>query len=233
MDIWANEMFFASAGQATPPQRLGILLGDWDEIAATGDATAQGVVNATSSNVRPYLPSRKVLLDPGLPGIYQDFFIASYDNDRECSYSYNIPGSAQETPGVMLAYRPNQLIPVNDVISPTGNFTDVQYGGYLNWAAIAACYRTDINWGQYDTSSGKAIPWPHMDQGVNVLFYDGSVHWIPKPSHIPPNIDPNPNQAPNLYSGPNGWPYELYNPGYPTGNAHDWDYFWPYVNTLY
>ena len=43
-DTWSNELFFASAGGPTPPERLGILLNDWDAIGAAGDATAQGVV---------------------------------------------------------------------------------------------------------------------------------------------------------------------------------------------
>jgi prepilin-type N-terminal cleavage/methylation domain-containing protein/prepilin-type processing-associated H-X9-DG protein len=229
---WGNELFDALNGM-TPPTRLGILLSDWNEIAAaegTGGA-AQEVVNSTGANVRGYLVSRNVLLCPGLPGIYEDFFTGTYDRDRDCGYSYCMPGSAQSNDGYAMTWKPNQLIPQNDVNYYGQVSTDLQYGGYLNWTAVAACYRVDDRWGQNDTNNGVGVAFPHQDQGVNVLYYDGSVHWVPKPNHIPPGFGMNPNQ--NIVSGADGWPDELYNPGFATGNARDWDYFWPYVNQLY
>ena len=243
LSSWSNELFVALNGN-TPPQRLGILLDDWAALGAGGDSTAQLVVNSTPSNMRGYLKTRNVLFCPGNPGFYTDFFNTSYDFDRICGYSYCIPASSQSNDGNYIAYRPNQFISINDchgpVTSATGiglgptTGTDLQYGGYLHWTAIASCYRMSIKWGQTDTSSSsnvQLIPWPHADKGVNVLFYDGSVKWVPRPSQIAPNINPNSGNV--LNKGVDGWPDELYNAGYPTGNAHDFDYFWPYVNLQY
>jgi prepilin-type N-terminal cleavage/methylation domain-containing protein/prepilin-type processing-associated H-X9-DG protein len=221
-DVWSNELFCAPAGGPTPPQRLGLLLGDWNILANSGDATAQGVVDATGPNVASYLGNRQILIDPGAPAMFNDFFTTSYDRDRDAGYSYVVPKSAQNSP-VNFAWRPTQLIPDTP-------YFDAMWGGFLNYQAICACWRVDYGWGQNDAMNGTA-PFPHNDEGVNVLYFDGSVNWVPRPTSIPANMNPNTSQP--LVKGVDGWPDEIYNPGHATGNGLDFDFFWPYVNQMY
>jgi prepilin-type N-terminal cleavage/methylation domain-containing protein/prepilin-type processing-associated H-X9-DG protein len=220
-DVWSNELFYASAGGPTPPQRLGLLLGDWNALASSGDATAQGVVQATGANVGSYLSNRQILIDPGAPSMFTDFFATSYDRDRDAGYSYVVPKSAQNSP-TNFAWRPKEPIPDSPF--------DAMWGGFLNYQAICSCYRADYGWGQNDTMNGN-LPFPHDDEGVNVLYYDGSVSWVPRPKSIQANL--NPNFGEPIFAGVDGWPDEIYNPGHATGNGLDFDFFWPYVNQLY
>ena len=105
---------------------------------------------------------------------------------------------------------------------------------HLRWQAIASCYIQD----KHQTEAGSSepiLPPPHNQTGVNVLYFDGSVSWIPRPTHLAKGLgmglkDINGGLVP-AQTKP-GFPYDPYNSGF-EANLWDWDSFWTYVNQLY
>jgi prepilin-type N-terminal cleavage/methylation domain-containing protein/prepilin-type processing-associated H-X9-DG protein len=244
-DNWQNGLFAAIGGTNPnnpaenpwcPPQGLGCLLSDWNTLYKGGDAEAGWVTNSQTSNAVSYLPNRSALYDPGNPQMFNDYWGGTFPTDtsnldRWCGYSFCVPKSAQffYPNGAPFAWRAKQAIPPTMTQAP-GN--DYLYGGYMSYIAIASCWRTDAGWGQPGIpNNGSAAPFPHKDTGANVLWYDGSVSWVPRPSSIPSGMTINPSRP--LMAGADGWPDEFYNAGYATGNAHDYDIYWEYVNGLY
>ena len=135
--------------------------------------------------------SAQVLYCPGKQYEGWDGYIKTINS----GYCYNVPGSFQNMEP--RAYRPGQMIK-----------TDVpaNWGG-RHYKALAACY-VEVT-GKSDTPNmvpQYAANLPHSNAGVNVLYYDGSVRWIARPTQ--------------------GWPH---NPTWwigsanGAGNMYDWD----------
>jgi prepilin-type processing-associated H-X9-DG protein len=224
-----NELYNPSAGGTSPtnlgyPQRFGLLLGDWNQPIWAANVTY------ISNPRQTYMPQRSYLTCPGI-GLTPDVLGNIYDVGRFSSYCYCVPKSAAApatTPTMTFAWRPRQYIPITTV---SDNFST----NNLRWQAIAACFMQAHGW----TEASPEPVWtrPHYDTGVNVLYCDGSVRWIPKPSGILPAglhyglKDLYGNAVPAQTN--KGWPDDLYNPGYPTGNLNDYFIFWPWVNQMY
>jgi prepilin-type N-terminal cleavage/methylation domain-containing protein/prepilin-type processing-associated H-X9-DG protein len=231
-NVHGNELYNPNATGSSPtqlgfPQRFGLLLGDWNQ--------AQWYNNVTWITNPPnvYLSSRNYLTCPGI-GFTPDILMGNiYDQGRFCSYSYNIPKSANAPSGTQwIAWRPRQII-------PSGLDSDSFSANNLHWNAIASCFMQSVGWGE---ATPEPI-WskPHNDTGVNVLFCDGSVRWVPKPAtYLPAGLGYNlkdlyGNLVPAAFN--KGWPDDLYNstaakPN-PTGNLYDFLYFWEWVNQMY
>jgi prepilin-type processing-associated H-X9-DG protein len=222
-----NELYSpTAAGTASNPgypQRLGLLLGDWNL-----PIWAPNMVWVTNPpNI--YLSSRNFLSCPGI-GITPDVLGNIHDEGRFCSYSYCVPKSAGSTSTLAIAYRPRQIIPL-----PIPTNSDYFSANHLRWQAIAACFMQATGW----TEATPEPIWtrPHQDTGVNVLYCDGSVRWIVKPnSNLPAGLgyglkDGYGNPMPIQLN--KGWPDDLYNTGNPGGNMNDYFSFWPWVNQMY
>jgi prepilin-type N-terminal cleavage/methylation domain-containing protein/prepilin-type processing-associated H-X9-DG protein len=204
------------------PQRLGVLLGDWYKYGAAFG----GVYQPLSAP----LPSRTVLQCPGLGSTNVSIYDDPYLTARFVGYSYNVPKSSTGVNGnlnVYIAWHPGERIPVQP------NTYDVVSVISAKWRAIASCYINDPNW----TEQGPvALAPPHNNKGVNVLYSDGSVKWVPRPTSVlPPGCGYG---VENIYgqlvtNTVPGWPDSFYNPGSPGGNLDDFLFFWPYVNALY
>jgi prepilin-type N-terminal cleavage/methylation domain-containing protein/prepilin-type processing-associated H-X9-DG protein len=235
-----NELF--NGNNNSQLQRFGCLLGDWNTPPYSTEFGSGNSAPQQSSD--PTLPSRKVLNCPGLQTPDQAYANDPYDSGRFCTYSYCVPKSAAGigSPQPAIAWKPNQLIPqgyypLDSVgISNYDNFSP----NTLKWQAVAACYMQD----PFETETGgsgvghdPALGAPHNAQGVNVLFFDGSVQFIPRPTHVlPAGLGYGLN---NLYGSQIsqnsliGWPTDNYNAPYEGGNLFDYLNFWPYVNVQY
>ena len=219
-----NEL--TSQNTAGVAERLGLLLGDWKQYTV-----AFGVANTPQMPPEAYLPTRVALTCPGAgiqPGqVYTDF----YNNARFGGYSYCIPKSAaQPDPVGPLIYRAGQTIGTD---GPGDNF----HTNGMKWQAIAACYLQDKHWTENNGGGGDPPLGPvHVNKGVNVLYADGSVRWIIRPTgKLPAGLGHNLNDINGSMINANqqaGWPDSLYNPGSEGGNLFDYLNFWPYVNSM-
>lgn len=218
-NVNSNELF--NTGTPTVPHRLGLLLGDWPQ----WDPWMQ--VNNPS-----YLLSRNVLFCPSYPELEQDFTPPNdgsfYDLSRFCGYSYVIPKSGVSSP-TPFAFKPRQTI-------PSVPFDSVWGAHSLRYQAIVACY-IQANTQLPNGSNTQPLAQPHNYTGVNVLYCDGSVQFVVRPSSI--QINPAIGFVAGPYHGDPGypktvlgWPWDPYNP-VEGGNLYDWDDFWPYVNQMY
>jgi prepilin-type N-terminal cleavage/methylation domain-containing protein/prepilin-type processing-associated H-X9-DG protein len=236
------------------PSGLGVLLGDWN---------VYGPTFSSSFNVpNTYLASRKVLQDPGLysdnGGAYNDAFNGVA---RFCSYAYCVPKAAwNPIPGPpytpsssnpsaffpAISWRPGQLIPTG--LPPTWNATpsvssasDLFSSNGQKWNAIASCFLYDKNWTEAQVPSAGL---PHQNAGpnrkgggVNVLYADGSVTFVPRPSGILPaglgyGVKDVYGNTPT--DAAIGWPYSFDNStNQEGGNTDDFLLFWAYVNAMY
>jgi len=210
------------------PERCGLILGDWPQLFQ--------IPNYDSYAITPpqvYVSTRTFLSCPGI-GITADAFQGNnYDVGHYTTYSYCIPKSSQVDPQ---AWRPHQVIPQASG-SPTSPpyipIDGISTNGDRKWTAIAACLMIANN------ETGVlplTVTRPHQDTGVNVLYFDGSVNWIRKPSiNLPAGLGEN---CRNLYGQVipacvnKGWPDAIYSTG-PTGNIIDYDYFWAWVGLMY
>jgi prepilin-type N-terminal cleavage/methylation domain-containing protein/prepilin-type processing-associated H-X9-DG protein len=237
----ANELF--NGNNNSQLQRLGCLLGDWNQPPYN---TMYGTgASAPQQSSDPILASRKVLNCPGLQSPDETYANDPYDSGRFCTYSYNVPKSAAGVggnPQPAIAWQPNQLIPGpyypldNAGVYNGDNF----HPNSLKWQAIAACYMQD----PFETETGGSgvghdppLGAPHNAQGVNVLYFDGSVQFILRPTGLlPAGLGYG---LTNLYgqtipqNSLKGWPTDNYNTPYEGGNLFDYMNFWPYVNVQY
>jgi prepilin-type processing-associated H-X9-DG protein len=219
-----------------PPQRLGCLLGDWN--------LPQYPANAIYVNNSPitYLSNRTFLTCPGAVLTPDAVRGNVYDEGRFSSYSYCVPKSAVGggQPGENAPYNiydaPFCYKPRQNISKPTQSSDQFSYNN-LRWQAIAACYMQAVGWYEAGGPPNEPI-WtrPHNDNGVNVLYFDGSVSWVSKPSSIvPADGGYGLNDLLNwVGSHPvKGWPDDPYNHGNPMGNLDDYFFFWPWVNQMY
>jgi prepilin-type processing-associated H-X9-DG protein len=242
---FGNSLYNASDN--TTPERFGMLLGDW---------TLYNSLDGTTVNqpTQTYLSTRTYLTCPGI-GVNSDL-IQRYNLGRFCTYSYFVPKSGSSSNAAagpfVFAYKLRQQFPIpyslpwslgpgQPTIDLSGNdgkghgVADLLSMNKLRWQAIAACYIQD----PHQTEAGNPEPFtlgaPHNNTGVNVLYFDGSVRWTPRPSHLATGLGMGlvdiTNSPVKAQSKP-GWPYDPYNPGF-EANLLDWDSFWPYVNQLY
>ena len=208
----------------TVADRLGALLGDWN---------IYGPMFAPASTVPPFspiIPSRQAIQCPGIANDSNYIFSGNpyAGTARFCGYSYCVPKSANEpSPPPFIAWRPGQQIP--NTLDSDNFFTN-----NAKWNSIAACYIYDPGWKEQGTD---AVAPPHLNKGVNVLYRDGSVRWVPTPTYkLPAGLGYN---LKDLYGNTipanqqAGWPDSLYNTGTPGGNVDDFLNFWPYVNAMY
>jgi len=227
---------FNTGGNPPYAQRLGLLLGDWPQVASY-----------VYSGIGIYLPSRKVLACPGLGDIGEVFYGNSYNASRFCGYSYCVPGSARNNnngPGgsiPCITWQVGQLIPngppPNSNIPPSSWNDSWWAPNGFSWHSLVACYMEQDN-GEAPTSPSPGLPWPHQNQGVNVLYSDGHVDWLVRPSNVAA-YNYSGFTMTTAYGFPQGgqnWPTALYRSQTPyvqTGNLFDYDNFWAYVNQLY
>lgn len=145
------------------PERLGLLV-------SVKDPKWQGW--AVSQSRSPgYIPG-KLLVCPGkqLEGW------SNWNTIEDAAYAYNVPGSVQFAYQKWSAWKPNQLL---------ANLQDWGYASNLHYKAMVACLVETP--GNPDPSKpGNNVPnymsnLPHLNKGVNVLFYDGSVRWLNRP----------------------------------------------------
>ena len=232
----SNELYYPNGADAQHlgyPQRLGLLLGDWNQPVITKVGTL------VSNPPQIYISTRTFLTCPGI-GFTSDVVDGNFVNyARFCSYSYCIPKSARAN-SIDWTWRPRQYIPVETNKFKVVIDQDAFSANNARWQSIAACYLQSAN----ETEAGGGGPlqepiWTraHADTGVNVLYSDGSVRWIAKPStYLGPGLG---SGLKDLYgnlipaSKNKGWPDNIYNPGTPTGNLFDYDYFWIWVNQMY
>ena len=216
----ANELFFTGAPNVA--QRLGMLLKDWPRMAP-GTTFGDSWVSYPQ---RTYLPSRDYLTCPGL-GSNKDVFTDSFNQIRFCGYAYNVPKSGTAPESQWIAFKPRAKILSDANADPFSR-------NNLRWQAMAACYMQCDK--QTETTPPPALPRPHDNKGVNVLYFDGSVKWVVRPTSTQINLgfgvtDINGTTI-NAKTKP-GFPDDPYNAGVEGGNLFDWDNFWLYVNQLY
>jgi hypothetical protein len=101
---------------------------------------------------------------------------------------------------------------------------------------MVSCYQVfELNPQADGPPSTPTMGRPHLNKGVNVLYCDYSVRWIPRPNRILKDskyfFATGANNFPQTHPG---WPH---NPSYPNtsenGNCFDSDWFWPFVNQMY
>ena len=228
--------------------RFGILLGDWNKYAYLFGGNVSLV---PQTSIETYLVNRNVLTCPSFntpTAAYPDYF----SNGRFCSYSYCVPKSSTD-PAHIYMWKPAQLIPTSAIIwnpltrpekqNPYRTTADNFSSNGAKWYSIAACYIQELNNGQ---SEGNDFPLghPHNGKGVNVLYSDGSVRFINRPTGLLPQglgyglYDTNyplisTAQIPmNTQRGFPDYVY-AYGQGVEGSNAYDWDNFWPWVNAMY
>lgn len=211
----SNELFWT--GTPNVAQRLGILLGDWLSLEPTG-----WIITGNQK----YLPSRADLTCPGL-GSNNEIYSDSFSQLRFCGYAYCMPKSGMISGGGWLSFRIHEKI-------PSAPYADLFSRNNARWQVLAACYLQAPT--QTPVNPPPPLPKPHQNKGVNVLYCDGSVHWVPRPDRIGVgfgfngvDINGNPVGAKRVA----GFPDDPYNPGTEGGNLFDWDNFWIYVNHLY
>ena len=224
-----NELLgYAPTGMPIRAQRMGAIVGDWAQYPVYGPVDPPSVV---------VMPARgKYLACPSL-GDGEIYPNNSYGTSRFCGYSYCVPKSTQavgysppgtpNAPQAEFAWRPNQIIP-HEGASDTFSKNNVKY------KSIAACYIQATGWNEL-SSPDPGLVQPHQNTGVNVLYCDGSVQFVPRPTAILPV-----GYGHNYYDVDNnlitpvkpGWGPDEYNTGYESGNLCDINYFWLYVNSL-
>jgi len=240
------------------PERLGLLLGDWNQgpwSSAAPAATNMGIY--ISNPPQTYISTRNFLTCPGI-GTTSDVAMQTiggpdYVTARLSSYSYCVPKSSGNNgvgppagPGDSWAWRPRQYIPLvkNPIRGVIEN--DIISENHARYQAIAACLLQgmNLNGTPYETetqgSPTSSPVWgrPHNNLGVNVLYFDGSARWIPRPTSnlsmgfgsglkdVGGGIEPA--------SVNKSWPdTNLASPPAPSGNMVDYDPFWIYVNQMY
>jgi prepilin-type N-terminal cleavage/methylation domain-containing protein/prepilin-type processing-associated H-X9-DG protein len=216
------------------PNRLGVLLGDWNIYGPQFNPMPTQPLATT------YLPTRQVLQCPGIPSDNSTIFPDMYNIARFCGYSYCVPKSAAvpayfaapypPNPLNMIAWRPGKTIP------PGGIAGDNFSPNNAKWKVVAACYIFDPHWTEAGTVPSPNIP--HSRNGLNVLYCDGSVRWVIRPSTsmLPAGLGYSLKDINGSLINANqhvGWPDSLYNPGAEGGNVDDFLNFWPYVNAMY
>jgi prepilin-type N-terminal cleavage/methylation domain-containing protein/prepilin-type processing-associated H-X9-DG protein len=207
-----TELFYT--GSPNVAHRFGVLLKDWPQVASY-------VITPAAT----YLPSRVYLTCPGL-GENKDIYNSDYPQARYCGYSYCIPDCAQNG-SLYLAWRPHQYIPS----SPT--LADSYWApNHLRWSAIASCFMEQL---VGDVPSGiPVIGRPHQNKGANVLYCDGSVRWILRPSHIAIDNSIGFTSSNGFPQKTPGWPHAIFHPAtLEGGNMYDYDNYWLFVNKMY
>ena len=216
-------------GTPTICSRLGVLLNDWPQVAPSG-VPGQSYVFQTASG---FLTNRDALTCPGL-GKNNDIYSGGYNQARFCGYSFCVPASTQNNT-TFLAYRPG--LPIPQIAAPG---YDAYWNGVnatgLSYIAIASCY-LEQDTGEPPASPAPGLPRPHNQKGVNVLYYDSSVKFVTRPTHI--NAADFPANVQSTFqivdrSVP-GFPTAIFNTTttLETGNLYDFDNFWPYVAAQY
>jgi prepilin-type N-terminal cleavage/methylation domain-containing protein/prepilin-type processing-associated H-X9-DG protein len=211
------------------PQRLGCLLGDWNNKMFAANSIY------VTNPPQIYMSTRSYLTCPGI-GVTPDVLNGNiYDQGRFSSYVYCVPKSANGS-GLYFCWRPRQVIPPYSTQYPASdNFTP----NNPKWQAIAACLMVSQTGGEYNEAGANSPTWgrPHQDLGVNVLYFDGSVRWIARPSiNMPKGLGFGLKDISGTViaaSKNKGWMDEIYNLGLETGNLFDYDNFWPWVNQMY
>ena len=156
-----NELFWTGTNNVV--HHLGMLLGDWKYLAGW-------IIPANSK----YIPNRDSLTCPGL-GDNNDIYSDSYSQLRFCGYSYCVPKSRYYSGGSWLAFKMRQYIPKDGV-------ADVFSANHLRWQAVVACYmQVSV---QVPVNPPPPLPQPHQGKGVNVLYFDASVRWVPRPQRL-------------------------------------------------
>lgn len=227
---YGNELY--STIDSTTAQRFGALLGDWNIYASVGSPPSN-----TQPPMNAYLPSRKNLICPGVASDNGALYSDMNDLARFGGYSYYVPKAANQLNIGFIAWRPGQLIPSGAAPEdpPTAKTPDNFSSNGARWNSIAACFLFDPNW---TTTVAPATTPGHNNTGVNVLYADGSVRWIPKPKGLLPAglgfnlkdcngiLIPADKQA----GWPDSWGAPVVSAG---GNIDDFLNFWPYVNAMY
>lgn len=230
-------------------QRLGILLGDWNHYILPGNTAPQ--------TYQVYMPTRRYLLCPGLGNEPSSVYTDTYSIARFSTYSFNVPysGSSSEvkvnrqmiTP--TYSFKPGRLVKPPQYTVFTVDGAPYGSGSAFYWNnfklyALAACYLQDY---RNDPETGPAdmpLGTTHNNKGCNVLFSDGSVKWIPRPTTpLGPglgygmNTIYDENDTYINYTQPvAGWPVALEQPLKVVeqgGNLYDFDNFWLYANKQY
>jgi prepilin-type N-terminal cleavage/methylation domain-containing protein/prepilin-type processing-associated H-X9-DG protein len=217
------------------PQRLGALLGDWNTYGSYSNP-------ATQNPISVILATRKVLQDPGVDSDNGSAYLDQTQTARFGGYSYCVPKSGNQnnqnpTPPntnqyTYIAWQPGRLVQ-NGIVDGDGgdNFTT----NGARWNSVAACFIYDPKWSENGTVAAAAPA--HKNAGVNVLYADGSVLWVPRPTvKLPAGLGYNLKDINNNLINANqqaGWPDSIYNPGIQGGNDIDFLNFWPYVNAMY
>ena len=239
----------------TQSQRFGALLGDWSKYTAnfSGSPTAP-----PQTPWQVYMPARKYLLCPGLTTLSNTGFNDPENIARFCTYSYNMPYSGAISGnivwprhGTILSFfsaRAGQVPrpPAYDTFIANGDVYGSGSNLALNnmkWYAVAACYLQDFK-DEPETGPQGDMPlgMTHNNKGCNVLFSDGSVKWLPRPTTrlgagvgYPGIVDINNTQI--LPQNNPGWPQTAnYDPSGSTaqgGNLYDFDTFWLLANEYY
>jgi len=235
---YANELPSYSSNQGTP-QRLGALLGDWNVYGPQFNPP-------TTAPMAVYLPVRKYIQCPSLSSDSSTAYSDAYNIGRFGGYSYNVPKSGNQnaqpptppntTQFTYIAWRPGQSIPSAGATSPVpGDRGDNISANNAKWNAIAACFIYDK--GNTEAGSTPTNGPPHGNTGINVLYADGSVKWIIRPTvKLPAGLGRSLKDINGSIIKANqqaGWPDDIYTPGVIGGNALDWFNFWPYVNAMY
>ena len=231
---WGNELFFTNKYEIA--QRLGCLVGDW---------SYPNIAQQLGPNFLPpaekILPNRDVLTCPGL-GTNKDLYGSNpYSYARYCGYSYNVPQSGQN-PALYQAWRLHQLITPQSHLVGTTSVTDARElwaSAGLRWNAIVSCYLVVSNpkyvsGDEPNNGNMPAMPLAHLGKGVNVLYADCSVRWVPRPSYIAQNSTIGFTRANGYPQTTPGFPYvKGLPPKTEGGNSLSFDNFWYYVNSLY
>jgi prepilin-type N-terminal cleavage/methylation domain-containing protein len=225
---YGNELVGIS--DTTTPQRFGVFLGDWNIYGQ------QFAPNATQQSSTVIMPTRQSLTCPGVSSDNSTAYSDTYNIARFAGYSYCVPKTANAPgwPGrpnaaaAAIAWHPGQLI-------PSSGSGDNFHTNNMKWNSVAACFISDPKW----TEAGQAFVnfYAHNKKGVNVLYKDGSVKFVLRPTHkLAAGLGYNLKDINGTKISANtqlGWPDSLYNPGVEGGNALDFSNFWPYVNITY
>jgi prepilin-type N-terminal cleavage/methylation domain-containing protein/prepilin-type processing-associated H-X9-DG protein len=115
-----------------------------------------------------YISKNSVFFCPGID--YKRAKLWSYGNSywmsRNCGYAYSWRGASFWDGPVLISY------PKTIKIDQISRYTRYHPNGWLAWVA---CPRSDLI-----TDPGA----PHRDTGVNVLYYDGSVKFLPHRTQV-------------------------------------------------
>ena len=243
-----NELWTLPIGTAAKPgypERLGLLLGDWNIPPIWGDSPL-GIYIGNPPQV--YISTRDFLTCPGI-GVTKDVTSTDgtnglYNYARFTTYSYCVPKSAGSQNGNQWAWRPRQYIPASyNGFHAVITGTDIFSPNHARWQAIAACLLTGAGETEASGIPGQGeVVWarPHQDLGANVLYFDGSVRWLDRPSSYVPAglglglVSKGGGLIPAAKN--KGWMDSAMAapaPGNETGNFFDFDYFWIWANQQY